>query len=146
MHILLQVRIMRNFNQLFNASSMMRNASPFATAGSSFANRAATSSLFTKTVNNKITLSGILNGTQKTIGTINQVIPLYNQVKPMFQNSKILLNVAKSLKGNNKNKRFTPKNIHEYKEPIDITPEKNVEKSPIKEKTISNKPSKPFFV
>ena len=118
---------MNNYNPYFNPISMTRGISPFATAGSSALNNISqatrTGGLFSKIGGSKMTLSGILSGAQKTIGTVNQIVPLYNQVKPMFQNSKILLNVVKGLKGDS----TTTKNIYRNKRrnlnsqnPIDI--------------------------
>lgn len=141
---------MNNFNPYFNSINMTRSISPFTTAGSSAINgitqAAKANGLFSKIGSSKITLSGLLNGAQKTIGTVNQIVPLYNQIKPMFQNSKILLNVAKGLKGENntyrksyKNKRNnpiysqTPNNTQQTKKEIK------------KEKPKENTPSKPFF-
>jgi len=95
-----------------------------------------------------MTLSGILTGAQKTIGTVNQIVPLYNQIKPMFQNSKILLNVARGLKGDNnsrslfRNKRN--RNIYQQNT-ININPQPIKEEIKKEEKNKENSPSKPFF-
>jgi len=135
---------MRNFNSLFNSTNLLRNTSPFPVAGSSFATRAAATGLLNKAATRKITLSGILNGAQKTIGTVNQIVPLYNQVKPMFQNSKILMGVAKGLKNTSNNARRNRRQSINN-QTIDIKPK---EETPIKE-TKKNEglfPSKPFFV
>ena len=144
---------MNNFNPYFNSINMTRSVSPFATAGSSFltgATQAARNGrVFSRLGSSKITLSGILNGAQKTIGTVNQIVPLYNQVKPMFQNSKILLNIARGLKANenNNSKKFfgskrKNKIIYEQNSTNinqEITKEKKVEHKN------ENTPSKPFF-
>ena len=37
----------------------------------------------------------ILDGTQKTLGVINQAIPIVYQVKPIINNAKTMLNIAK---------------------------------------------------
>lgn len=147
---------MMNFNPIFNQFGMSRMASPFATAGSSIATKAAyTGGLLAKTGRSKITLSGILNGAQKTIGTVNQIVPLYNQIKPMFENSKILLNVAKGLKGSNtRPRRFSNnKQMHMPSYQDNVVQVKKEEKiqddSPIKREERSNngiEPSKPFFI
>ncbi|MFV0275110.1 MAG: VrrA/YqfQ family protein [Bacilli bacterium] len=42
----------------------------------------------------KITLSGFLNGTSKTLTTINQVIPIIYQIVPIFKNAKTMFKVA----------------------------------------------------
>lgn len=45
-----------------------------------------------------INWSGILNGTSKTLGVINQAIPVIKQVGPMFNNMKSMLKVASLFK------------------------------------------------
>ena len=140
---------MNNFNPYFNSVNLTRNVSPFATAGSSAINGISQATraggLFSRIGGSKMTLSGILNGAQKTIGTVNQIVPLYNQIKPMFQNSKILLSVAKGLKGNNSNSKglFSNKRNRSMYQQNTI----NIKQETIKEevKTKENTPSKPFF-
>ena len=142
---------MNNYAPYFNAMNMTRSVSPFATAGSSainsFSQAAKTGGLFSKIGGSKITLSGILTGAQKTIGTVNQIVPLYNQVKPMFQNSKILLNIAKGLKGDgNSNKNFTRnRRNYNYQKPIDVKVEPIKEEIKKEDKPTGSSPSKPFF-
>ena len=143
---------MNNYNPFFNTMNMTRSVSPFATAGSSAMNgisqAARTGGLFYRLGGSKLTLSGILNGAQKTIGTVNQIVPLYNQVKPMFQNSKILLNVAKGLKGDNTSSRGlfrSKRRNYRYENPIDIKQEPIKEEIKKEEKPNYNSPSKPFF-
>ncbi len=48
----------------------------------------------------KVTFSGILNGASKTLGVINQAIPVFYQVKPIFNNAKTIFKVAKEIKSN----------------------------------------------
>ena len=43
----------------------------------------------------------ILDGTQKTLGVINQAIPIIYQVKPIVSNAKSIFNIANSLKNDN---------------------------------------------
>lgn len=38
--------------------------------------------------------TSFLDGTQKTLGVINQAIPIVYQVKPMFQNAKTIFKIA----------------------------------------------------
>ena len=40
----------------------------------------------------------ILDGTQKTLGVINQAIPIVTQVKPIMNNAKTLFKIADSFK------------------------------------------------
>ena len=48
--------------------------------------------------NNKITLGGILNGTQRALNFANQAIPLVKQVRPMFGNAKTMFKVMNEFK------------------------------------------------
>lgn len=48
--------------------------------------------------NSGITLSGILNGTQKALNFANQAIPLVKQVKPMIGNAKTMFKVMNEFK------------------------------------------------
>ena len=45
----------------------------------------------------KITFSGILNGASKTLGVINQAIPVFYQVKPIWNNARTMFRVVKGL-------------------------------------------------
>ncbi len=141
---------MNRFNSLFNTMQMTRGASPFAVAGgSSISSTVPRAGLLSKLGGGKMSLSGILTGAQKTIGTVNQIIPLYNQIKPMVQNSKVLLNVAKGIKGDGSSKGLfglKKKNRNNYYQAneeriIDI---KQEEKEIKKENP--NSPSKPYFL
>lgn len=62
-------------------------ASNAATLGSA---TKAGSSIFSK-----INLSSLLSNAQKTLGVLNQAIPLYYQVKPVFKNLKALGKIGK---------------------------------------------------
>ena len=57
-------------------------------------------SLFSKNIasTSKITFTSILNGASKTLGVINQAIPVFYQVKPIFNNARTMIRVAKGLK------------------------------------------------
>lgn len=71
-------------------------ASNAATLGSA---AKAGSSIFSK-----INLSSLLSNAQKTLGVVNQAIPLYYQVKPVFKNLKALGKIGKEftkINGNN---------------------------------------------
>ena len=131
---------MRTFNPLFNSFNMASGSLPFSTAGSSFAFQNASKGLFSRLGSSKVTLSGLLNGAQKTIGTVNQIVPLYNQIKPMVQNSKVLLNVAKGLRGKPRNSRQATSKVPQ-KNIVEVKPEKKEEKE-----SNGSSPSKPFFI
>ena len=49
--------------------------------------------------------SGLLNGASKTLGVINQAIPVFYQVKPIWNNAKTMFRVAKELNSNNNNSK-----------------------------------------
>ena len=51
----------------------------------------------------------ILDGTQKTLGVVNQAIPIVYQVKPMLNNAKTLFKIANVI---------TEPNVHEAKSEI----------------------------
>lgn len=42
--------------------------------------------------------TGILDGTQKTLGIINQAIPIVYQVKPIIDNAKTMFRIANVIK------------------------------------------------
>lgn len=42
--------------------------------------------------------SSFLDGAQKTLGVINQAIPIVYQVKPMFRNARTMFRIADELK------------------------------------------------
>lgn len=54
----------------------------------------------------KITFSGILNGASKTLGVINQAIPVFYQVKPIWNNARTMLRVVKGLNSNDTNNSY----------------------------------------
>lgn len=45
-----------------------------------------------------INWGGLLDGTQKTLGIINQAIPIVYQVKPIFSNAKTIFRIADELR------------------------------------------------
>ncbi len=119
---------------------IQRSISPFPLAGSTFASSNALSSLAASKTS-KLSLTSLISGAQKTIGTVNQIIPLYKQVQPLINNSKTIINAAKNIKfpSINKNKRK-----YNIQSPIDVSIIKEESKEePQKKQT--NEPSKPFF-
>ncbi len=48
-----------------------------------------------------INWNNILNNTQRTLGIINQAIPIVYQIKPLFSNAKTLMKVASAINNNN---------------------------------------------
>lgn len=53
---------------------------------------------FFKNLLGGINFSSILNGTQKTLGIVNQAIPLIKQAKPVFNNAKTMFKVMNEFK------------------------------------------------
>ena len=66
-----------------------------------------------------INWGGLLEGTQKTLGVINQAIPVVYQIKPIVNNAKTLFKIAGSMREDN-----TPAPPKEKKEP---QPQKEVQ-------------------
>lgn len=53
----------------------------------------------------------ILDGTQKTLGIINQAIPVFYQLKPMVNNAKTLLNIVNAVNNNEDKKEVQKKEL-----------------------------------
>ena len=98
-----------NFNNSFRSiPNMMYGTSGIRTTGGFlsrlFPNLAANStSSGIATTANKITFNGILNGASKTLGVINQAIPVFYQIKPIWNNAKTMLKVAKAMNSSDSN-------------------------------------------
>ena len=84
-------------------SPFTRNITPLATQ--SISPLATTAGAATKT----FTWSGLLNGASKTLGVINQAIPIFYQVKPIINNAKTMFRVVKEI---NKPETNTNENIN----------------------------------
>ena len=66
-----------------------------------------------------LTLSKVLGGASRTIGFVNQAIPLYYQVRPLLSNAKTVVNMYSSMKNNTTNNNSPPNNIKEIPESIE---------------------------
>lgn len=53
----------------------------------------------------KLTFSSFLTGAGKTLGVINQAIPVFYQVKPIWNNARTMLRVAREMKVDNNSSR-----------------------------------------
>ena len=53
------------------------------------------------------TFTGLLNGASKTLGVINQAIPVFYQVKPIINNAKTMYRVAKEINSNDRKNTST---------------------------------------
>lgn len=62
----------------------------------------------------------ILGGLSKTLGVVNQVIPIYKEAKPMIQNARTAFSLIKELGNTTTNRIMTnkEKNIKSIKEKI----------------------------
>lgn len=90
-----------NPNLMRNASlSNIANVPRTGLLSSLFGTRGASSALGSAS---KITFSGVLNGASKTLGVINQAIPVFYQVKPIFNNAKTIFRVAKEMRNTDTN-------------------------------------------
>lgn len=59
----------------------------------------------------RITFSGILNGASKTLGVINQAIPVFYQVKPIVNNAKTMFKVVRGINSVNTNTNTSNNNL-----------------------------------
>ncbi len=64
----------------------------------------------------KINWGNVLNNTQKTLGIINQAIPIVYQVRPLFNNAKTMFRIAGAINEKPKEKRQEPNNFQEQNE------------------------------
>lgn len=62
----------------------------------------------------------VLGGLSKTLGVVNQVIPIYKEAKPMIQNAKNAFNLIKEMSTSTSNRIInnTEKNLSPVKEKI----------------------------
>lgn len=84
-------------NASFRQASLPRLSSLF--GGRAASGVASTGALGTQTAS-KVTFSSLLNGASKTLGVINQAIPVFYQVKPMWNNAKTMFRVIKEINTN----------------------------------------------
>ena len=78
----------------------------------------------------KINFSSILSNTQKTLGVINQAIPVFYQIKPLFNNIRTMFSVVNEL---NKSDNSTSTN-------------KEVNNTPSEQAKINNNDGPNFFI
>lgn len=84
---------------------IMSTASPLPRFSSLFGGSKLGSAAATTAGATKVTFSGILNGASKTLGVINQAIPVFYQAKPMWNNARTMFRVVKEI--NSKDKTIT---------------------------------------
>lgn len=103
-----------------NNMGAFRNVAPVPRLSSLFSGAragAATSAMGTS----KVTFSSLLNGASKTLGVINQAIPVFYQVKPIWNNAKTMFRVIKEINtndtsSNNKENTTNTINVNKNKE------------------------------
>lgn len=106
-------RTMNGINTARNIGTATKGAGLFTRLGSSL------------TGLKSINWGGLINGTSKTLGVINQTIPLVKQVGPVFNNMKSMLKVASIFKDetdipqrrNNQRNNYQPNNRNYSKKP-----------------------------
>ena len=74
-------------------------------------------------------LTNMLGGISKTLGVVNQIIPIYKEAKPMINNARSALSLIKEFGNTTTNKVIsnTQKNIAPIKEKINNL---NIQKGP----------------
>lgn len=84
----------------------------------------------------KIATSGfsfgkILGGLSKTLGVVNQIIPIYKEAKPMIQNARTAFNLVKEFGASTTNRIIsnTEKNMKQIKEKINTVESANFQSS-----------------
>ena len=97
-----------NYSYIRNIPIMPNYITPTPRVNSWFGKRS-----FINTTTPKITFSGILNGTSKTLGVINQAIPVFYQIKPIWNNAKTMIRIAKGLRNTETNQKKETINHHE---------------------------------
>ena len=78
-----------------------------------------------KNLTKGVTLTGFLDGAQKTLGVINQAIPIIHQVGPMITNAKTMFKIADVINTPDKsynNSNVENMNIHTVNTPSDNKP------------------------
>lgn len=94
---------------------------------------------------NKFSITSIITNLEKTVSTINQVIPIYKEVKPLVSSSKNLLtNVTSYFKRSKNNSTSTTSEVIDAKvsEPLHETKKDEEAMTNINITT----PSKAFFI
>lgn len=84
-------------SSLFSGASMPR-------VGAAAANAASGAS--------KLSFSTLLNGASKTLGVINQAIPVFYQVKPIWNNAKTMFRVAREISSSNSSSINSSSNLN----------------------------------
>lgn len=65
----------------------------------------------------RINWSRLLDGTQKTLGIINQAIPVFYQIKPLYENAKTAFKVVNIMNKDDKKIEKTTKKVEPSNSP-----------------------------
>ena len=57
--------------------------------------------------------NGLLNGASRTLGVINQAIPVFNQMRPIWNNTKTMFRVARAINSDDRGFQKTDEEIKE---------------------------------
>ncbi len=86
-----------------------------------------------RTLLSGLSFGKVLGGISKTLGVVNQIIPLYKEAKPMINNARTALNIIKDFGTSTTNKVMTntEKNLKPIKEKIkSVSNNVNIQKGP----------------
>lgn len=97
--------------------------SPFARSITPLATQSLSPLATTAGATKTFTWSGLLNGASKTLGVINQAIPVFYQVKPIVNNAKTMFRVVKEI---NKPETNTNENISTNNQQSNSTTTNNI--------------------
>lgn len=72
-----------------------------------------------------INWNNILNNTQRTLGIINQAIPIVYQVRPLISNARTLFRVATALNDNDEEEAYEEANNKNYNDNVSYETKKD---------------------
>ena len=78
-----------------------------------------------------INWNNILNNTQRTLGIINQAIPIVYQVRPLLTNARTLFRVASAINSNDDEERNKVVNDNNYSNNVNYEEQKKDSNGPI---------------
>ena len=78
-----------------------------------------------------INWNNILNNTQRTLGIINQAIPIVYQVRPLLTNARTLFRVASAINSNDDEERNEVVNDNNYSNNVSYEEQKKDSNGPI---------------
>lgn len=87
-----------------------------------------------RTVFSGLSFGRVLGGISKTLGVVNQIIPIYKEAKPMINNARSALSIIKEFGNTTTNKVMTntEKNLKPIKEKINSINSSTIQKAELK--------------